>query len=500
MGRGDRLDVELHEDESVVPEATTAAPRPHGGRHRGRWAVALVVVAALALTAAQVVSDVRERSVIASLAGVEGLLAPLDGPVQVRWERTDVGWPVAVPTPDGAALVSLRDDGAGGIALTGLDPATGETLWGRDLRRDVDERPPGVDPGTVRCATRVDASGLLTCLRPGRETAADGSTVQSSGAGGSWTVDARTGDLVGDVPLEVGDDVDPRSVAVLDDLVVLVSSDADVVHVRGVDLRSGAERWRRDLPPTPDDPRWPSTAGQASVEAVDATTVAVHDGRMLTLMSSDGVELRRFDTLADLAPSDSISRWTSVDRSRHAAVVVRNEGTSLVAVDGEVTVRGVAVGRGVDDGSVPDLLLTAGDTVRAWDAGTGEERWALADATSAGGTSASQALVLRGRVHLSTDRALVTLDGRTGEELWRSPTGLMPFPLLSDGRVVLLTDPPADGDDEGGELVALDVAGGRERWRVPLVANGWVFALAGRPVVVVDDPTGEGPGLLQMLG
>src|SRR5690606_18043591 len=74
-----------------------------------------------------------------------------------------------------------------------------------------------------------------------------------------------------------------------------------------------------------------------------------------------------------------------------------------------------------------------------------------------------QVLLLDGRLHVMGSLALVTLDARTGEELWRSEvTRQAP---VTDGRHLLVL-----ARERGGrsELVAVSPADGSEVWRAPL--------------------------------
>ncbi|WP_046529713.1 PQQ-binding-like beta-propeller repeat protein [Cellulomonas iranensis] len=487
---GGRLDVELHDDGDDRPDGDVAppAPAPRAARHRRWWAVGVVGVVVLALTAAQVVVDLRERSALADLRGVEGLLDPLDPGVGVRWERADPGSSVDVMTPEGRVLVSERE-APGGVALEGMDSATGDTLWRRVLAGGTGGSPPGARPEPVTCQAAPDGSGRLSCLRTGRWRQPGPPTTGTDGAAHLWTVDVRSGEVVGDVALEEA----PTAFAMVAGTAVVVTPLESAVRVTGLDPLTGAARWRLDLPGPADDGEISSLVGRADAQALDASTAAVHDGQVITLVSSDGVELRRYrpSVEPDASGAFHVSWWT--DRANRAAVSVVNGVTTLVTAERELTVQGGGVPRWADDGSAPGLVLTSGDTVRAWDVRSGEERW-----TADLDRDVHAAIVLRGRVHLFASDRVVTVDAATGRTLWRSPPDLVPTSPLSDGRVVLLVRLDDRGD--GGELVALDVADGDERWRSPLPEHGWVTTTGGLLVVVVDDQQGETSGSLRVLG
>jgi outer membrane protein assembly factor BamB len=115
----------------------------------------------------------------------------------------------------------------------------------------------------------------------------------------------------------------------------------------------------------------------------------------------------------------------------------------------------------------------ADTTVRAYDRGTGDLRWTVRHVI------AGNALVLRGRVYLSTGGGVVAVDGRTGEELWRAPAapGLTLDGLVTDGRHLLSSQqrPEEPGDVRSsddwpgvGVLVAYRFDDGVEDWRVDL--------------------------------
>jgi outer membrane protein assembly factor BamB len=78
------------------------------------------------------------------------------------------------------------------------------------------------------------------------------------------------------------------------------------------------------------------------------------------------------------------------------------------------------------------------------------------------------ALVLDGRVLVSTQAGVVALDGRTGDVRWRAATveGNVPGFLVTDGRHVVTADRPVVGGDRS-ELVAYAPDDGRTLWRVP---------------------------------
>ena len=77
------------------------------------------------------------------------------------------------------------------------------------------------------------------------------------------------------------------------------------------------------------------------------------------------------------------------------------------------------------------------------------------------------AVVVRGRVYLTTSTEVVALDGRTGAVVWRTPLPVSGNgSLATDGRDLLLMSPEYDGSDEG-RVTAYDLATGQETRQIP---------------------------------
>ena len=116
----------------------------------------------------------------------------------------------------------------------------------------------------------------------------------------------------------------------------------------------------------------------------------------------------------------------------------------------------------VDDGSVPGLVLTSDVSLRAWDAVTGEQRWKSDVVASV------NALVLGGRVYLSTRPGSSRSTGARARCVWRGETteGNVPGFLVTDGEHLVVADQPVVGGPRS-ELVAFAVEDGHSIWRVP---------------------------------
>ncbi len=109
-------------DEGAVP----------GPSRRRRWWLVPAVAAAvvLALVAYQGISDARQRSALAGLADVPGVLAPIDPDLPIRWD-------IAGPTTSAAAYGIVADGAAMNIVVdpdgtqrvVAIDLATGAERW-----------------------------------------------------------------------------------------------------------------------------------------------------------------------------------------------------------------------------------------------------------------------------------------------------------------------------------------------------------------------------------
>ena len=126
----------------------------------------------------------------------------------------------------------------------------------------------------------------------------------------------------------------------------------------------------------------------------------------------------------------------------------------------DVVLEGELVAATLDDGTLPDTVLTSLGDLRAWDRRTGDALWA-ADVQPTYGVA-----VVRGRVYLTTRTEVLALDGRTGEVVWRTDIPrLGPVTMSTDGRDLLLMS--ASNGDEVGGLTGYDFATGEQTRRLP---------------------------------
>jgi outer membrane protein assembly factor BamB len=132
------------------------------------------------------------------------------------------------------------------------------------------------------------------------------------------------------------------------------------------------------------------------------------------------------------------------------------------------TLQGGLVRPGLDDGSEPDLVLTADTTLHAWDADTGTQRWSSTEITPASsGIQPPAVLVIRGRVYVLSPAGLVALDAGTGKTLWHvAPDKTVPLALMTDAHhVVVGYESPYGGGEP--QLVAYTFGNGTEVARFP---------------------------------
>ncbi|WP_421740196.1 PQQ-binding-like beta-propeller repeat protein [Cellulomonas sp.] len=483
MGRrGDVQEVELHD--SAVPDDELPTD-PRGSRGRV-WLVGVVAVVALALGVTQWVMTARENAAVARLAQVPGVIGHVD-------ESLDV---VRVLTPqDTVALAGeaygVLDRGADGAqSYQWFEPADDGQGWTTPLL----DAPAGLEtPSQVyfdsTCATD-EASGAGTgdadhvvCL-----VTDGGRVVSSTGQSGDAlpttttdivVLDTADGSVLARWPLRDGYGVValPGPVAVVD----AQSDDGQVVTA--YDPLSGRALWTHEAR---------STTRQMSEMFRLGDLVALTDaGGELTLLSSDGAVVRS----GIAVPGDpSQGRGWNTDSRRGTVTLFAqaSDGTSQsVVVSGadpttDLEVDGMPLEVGVDDGSVPGLLLTTDSSVHAYDATTGAARW------TTDVRSMTNALVVRGRVYVTTDREVVAIDGRSGRELWRSDelVGLALSNLLTDGEHILA---PAERTGTTGvpALIAYDPASGAEVFRAPYPEGVIEVGALGRTLVGRDAASDE---------
>ena len=456
--RGAMQDVELEDASSPVERAVPSRPR---ARRRWWWAGGVAVVTVAALVGTQAVIDARQRAAVARFASVPGVVTPVGSGVGVLWTPdAAVTSLVLEGVQVGGAFVGLSVADDGSQAVLAVDARTGRTRWSTQMfgpdgsaAQSFDRRVAG-HCAPVPAATVTQVACLVSddVQQIDREA---GRAVVPSTSTRVVVLDAADGRIVADRPADGA-----TALAVLPGLAVVHVPGDDVT---GRDLVTGATVWHYTPPGVGRD--LSQAAFSSSVRlftAGDLVGVAMA-GWSVALLSPTG-EVVRAPHPADASYSvdpltGTLALLTTTGSGRISSTLVRT-GRDDVALPGG------RLGIAVDDGSVPGLVLTSDASLRGWDDRTGALRW------TSDQVATSDALVLRGKVYISTTAGTVALDGRTGEIVWRTTVtpGHVPGSLATDGTHLLLADQPIAGDD-ASELDAYGLDDGRVAWRAPLPAG-----------------------------
>lgn len=492
MARAGRVEVELVEDDAdggpgapgVRPDGEAAratarrAGAAVGGAARGLrrrfrpWWLVPPLVLALALGAAQHVTDARERERLAVLAKVPGVLPPLDGPLEPVWSSAQQGgaWPFAVT--DEVVLLE-RYAQTSGSAVEALDLVTGRRLWSVPLPKPV--QGDGAESLWSFSSCASSQVGSLVCVLAsgaGPVDPATGAPDLGPGRVEAVLVDTATGaaepGLGLDVPSLAGASVAGTSV-------VLVGLDEDgTPTVRALDPRDGRERWRVALDAyLPDDPRglWAPYLAQPLVPGV----VVLDLGAPFDVVLLDESTGEVLDEVADA----SVPWWADGADE----VVLEGSGeTVLWAREGAAVVAGSPVWSPVDDGSFGDVVpvLDGDDVVLAARDGTEQARLPV-------GGGADAVAVLDGRVVVGdgSRTAVHEPDGGVVWEVEGTWSSSAPALLLTDGQVVVRR-----GEAGAGGAVTLDAYGlhdGRPAWSATLPGVVDLVLVDGRLLGMTSD-------------
>ncbi len=449
--------------------------------HRGpgrRW-TAVVAVLALLVTVV-VVQGARDRERAARLAATPGLLAVTTSAPQPSWSIPGGSRHLLAAGAD-LVLAGFLEDGEQRLVAT--DAATGERRWQTSLA----QVPIGqslachlLGPGGRETSTHVACT--LAAPRPA-ELGYPG-----HGPGSEQrlvVVDARTGEVLRDRSLGLG--------------FVAMTADAGDVVIADV-ARDGRVRAVRQDPVT-GEVRWIFASDDPLPGAGDGVgpqvpevrlehDVVVLEGPVSWALSADGDVLAQWRSRGPAGPATGgpplevtvlpdgrfavgDPGFARGDGARYGAVADA-AGSDRFPIDGPV------LPLVVDDGSAADVLLTVPPgtgLVVAVDRRTGDRLWEVAR------SGAGDAIVLDGRLVVTSRNRVVAVDARTGRELWAAlHDGVVPDQqLLTDGRVVVV--PTQDGGS--ASITALAPADGRVRWTAPgppgvreyLAVDGGLFAL-----------------------
>ncbi len=450
----------------------TAARRARVGRLLRRW-WPLPVAAAVGVVAWQVVDDARERAAVAPLRATASVIGTTVTPplTATAWGAADATAVLSDParTEDGLLAGAVLTPAAG-WELVALDAADGSEAW----RVTLQGPPEGISASaSVDCAPDGDPARTLACVA---------TTQQIDPMVGTLTVRSQLlqADLAARTVQPVRDLPDGTSVTVAGDVLVQVDGWAatpDALVVTGTDLATGDPLWRTEIP-------------AAGTDHAAAATLRRLDGHVLIGVATATWALDPADGRVEASGTD-------LQAPRSGGRLVDVAGSSSARVfgpDGEVGAEldATPVLLGIDDGSVPDVLLlwrfdgSMGGTLLGVDAATGEQRWAVPmDQALVGG-----AVLLDGVLHVSDGPTVRALDAATGAERWATAGGT-DGGVTSDGVSLLRVE----RDTGTGErvLVAYALADGRRSWSTPLpeeaaslfVRDGRLFGLRDEQVVLL---------------
>ncbi|MDM7830489.1 outer membrane protein assembly factor BamB family protein [Cellulomonas edaphi] len=486
MARGHEMQHVLLED---APAEAARSPK----RRRASWWVGGTVGAVvLALVAGQWVVDRREGAAVARLLSLPGVVGPLGAELVASPTMQAVLGPLlgggrpAVLDADGAQTLTWSAGSPGGswtATVMGPTPA----LAAADAQATSWCQPDTAPPEGASTARFV-----VCAVSDGGWVQAPDDPVMSS------EVPARRSDVL---VLDAADGTavarwavpHQASVAVLGDLVAVgaLPPDGGPGAVTAYDIETGAQRW--SYRPSTAPPRGDSGWGGVSVGRAAGLLAVQASETEVTFLRPDGTEVRRF------AGGDQASAYVSCGEQPSVGVVCTTSGTdggssvillgddAAPARDRQLT--GGLVPMTVDDGSVPGLVLTQDDTIRAWDEATGRPRWSLE-----GGSQVfrSEAVVLRGVVYTVVDGALMAVDGRTGDVRWSSDAkpDQQATGVLTDGRRVVATY-ESGGEPGSHFLVAFDPSSGERLFRAAYPAHVDRLMVAGKNLVGFDDTSND---------
>jgi outer membrane protein assembly factor BamB len=471
-------------------------------RVRRWWPVAAVV--ALVIGVGLVVADRRESARLDALADVDGMLAPLAGPVHELWRIDDAL--IADQGTFAGHLLAVEERSDGSIAVVALAPGTGKTIW------RVAARGPGEVTFGTRCAwpraSRPRAAAgspeVIVCV-----VVDESETLESSVAGSGvfvtkarrLTIDARSGAVLLDQPTP------PTTVVsrLGSDLVTSQIDPDGHVRVTRTDALGAADRWTFTSPdraPLDDFGRPRVMAYVAGQVVVVRAFGADKDSNVDSswLLSSNGKVLH--SAISD--PATGAGGWIDAlpGGKLFAARLDAGPATKIteLATGRSFTAEGYPLGVQPDDGSLADLLLLIsddGEHVIAYDGASHKHRW-----TAPGGADGPIAVV-DGRIIMAGTDTLQAIDGRTGKAVWTTKVKASPSSwIVTDGRVVLLL-----GQDQVGDvghsatlLGAYGLDDGRLRWKTTIPNGLFLSVVDGRLYGSSGQLAGSSDSLFVALG
>ncbi|TGY84945.1 PQQ-binding-like beta-propeller repeat protein, partial [Cellulomonas shaoxiangyii] len=421
-------------------------------RRRRRFAVAGAALAVV-LLGAQLVTDARDRAALAELRTVPGVRAPLPDALTEVWRLPLDRLPrPVVPTGDPLTGVRGTPDGS---ELVALAPATGADAWVVPLTSAPADAVDTLGTPQPTCHAGAATTGrpaLLVCLVTDAWSRDAGVLAHDVPPTTSRLVVVRAtdGTVVAEHATDAGPGTPATSLALLGEVAVLGHPvEPDTLLVRGVDVTTGEERWRRE-PPTGRPLLGLDARG---VRRVDGAA-AVRDVDGVELLDAEGTLVRRARV-----PADATVAWTDGADGRGRLLVTDGEQWHLVTQRLNVLLPRPPVDVPVDDGSGGRLVLAATRAgLHAVDTATGRQRWTVSV------DEVHSALVVQGRVHAVAADGVHTYDARTGAPLWEHLHAVHDEAAAgtvgTDGRDLYV--PVADeGEEQAVRLLRLALPDGR---------------------------------------
>ena len=441
--------------------SAVARLRTWAGRRPARAAVAAAAALAVVLTA--VIGTPRwvaghEREAVLGAAPFAGAVRPLGSAPRERWSATVDGSVAPVLAGD---VVVVTQTGPTGRRVVGLDVVAGSPRWSVALDADlVPEtvlcRPVGAD---LVCVVGPDAPSDSRRFVPDDPDRPDAPGAEA-GASVLLRIDPADGRVRSrsEVPGWVVATAPSGS-----DLVVATYA-WGMVAVRRLDPATGEARWETQ--------RWSTfqSAGSSRVSLVAAGDLVMATGNEVTLLL-DARTGERLPRPRGASVSDQVRLLDdgTLVRTRFRVRETGVDALSELSVgrqDPWFTVRGSLVEPGVSDGTSGLVFAASGLTggplggrVRAYAPGSSEAVWrALTPAPEV-------AADVAGRVVVRGAGALVGLDARTGEQVWRRSFGPAMGRTFTDGEHLVVERETAGGSPS---LTAIRLDDGETAWDAPL--------------------------------
>lgn len=463
------MDVEIQEGPPAAEGPSTGAvldvvrtdgpsEQPPGAPRRARRLRALTVVLVVALVGVAVVANVaearRDGARRAALAGMPAVVAePLTDPLRETWRLP--GYLTGV-TVGGLGLVTWGGD------TRAIDLATGAVAWTRDAPSEESCSEVGPVAAALSAgsltepldAAELPAPELLACTPIGGPSATDAGTVAVD------VLDAATGAVRHTL---VAHGAWVFAYPVESDVLFVLATPEGHARASRWDPLTGELLWET----TTMDPVFvPETSASFQEWSTADGLLVVHAQGSAAISLEDGVELAAADVPAPSTspmemeqtyelPDGFTATWSYPPSGLGHGQVTGADGALRYVLPAEPWMSPVT------DGSAPGVLVVTDDlgtNARGLELATGDEIWR---AHVVGRSSVAQVDGLRVVVSAGMAMALDVRDGRT---VWTAPTDGSFSSGVTDGELVLLSEP----GDAGPDLVARGWADGEERWRTPL--------------------------------